>query len=140
MIPIITQQGPNIVEQYWCGNCKAGLTNPRIFRGQEWRPIWKFCPMCSQFIEYEKAKPVQWSEMSCEQCGKKMIWLNGSTYISDGSYVGGTVCRDCMERHCVQTECSKCKVGKSPGCRYESLKGYALRRIAFAAMDEEETN
>lgn len=140
VIPVVTQQSPNTVERYWCGNCGAGLTSPRIFCGEEDKAIWKYCPMCGQPIEYEKAELPQWAEVSCERCGRKLIWLSQGNFVSTGLYIGGSICRNCMEQHCMQAECSKCKVGKSPGCRYESLKGYALRRIAFAAMDEEETN
>ena len=73
MIPNITQEGPNIVEQYWCGNCGAGLPPPYQLRGEEYKPTWKFCPICGEAIEYERAKLVQWAKLNCEWCGVNLI-------------------------------------------------------------------
>ena len=130
MIPNITQEGPNIVEQYWCGNCGAGLPPPYQLRGEEYKPTWKFCPICGEAIEYERAKPVQWAELNCERCGGNLIMEiqdePKSQYIASSNYIGGSICRCCMEEHCAQTNCLQCEVGKQPDCPYTRIKKKAL--------------
>lgn len=73
MIPKITQQGPNIMERYWCGKCGAGLPNPLRASSKDSERTWHFCPICGEPIEYDKAEPVQWAEQSCERCGCKLV-------------------------------------------------------------------
>ena len=131
MIPKITQKGPNIVEQYWCGHCGAGLPNPRQFQGDAPKKNWKFCPMCGEPIEYDKAEPVQWAEQNCARCGSWMIMKKGdgpeSYFLASSDYVGGPICRTCMEEHCTQTNCLQCEIGKWPDCPYSWIKKYALK-------------
>lgn len=130
MIPKITQQGPNIVEQYWCGNCGSSLPNPYRFRIGEQKPVWKFCPICGESIEYDKAQPVQWAELNCELCGGSLIMeIQGGSkprYIASSEYVGGPICRSCMEEHCAQTNCLQCEVGQLPNCPYAWIKKNVL--------------
>lgn len=130
MIPNITQEGPKIVEQYWCGNCGAGLPPPYQLRDGEHKPTWKFCPICGEAIEYERAKPVQWAELNCERCGVNLIMeIQGEPkprYIASRDYIGGSICRCCMEEHCAQTNCLQCEVGKHPDCLYTRIKKKAL--------------
>lgn len=130
MIPKITQRGPNIMEQYWCGKCGAGLPNPHLFQGEAPRETWKFCPMCGEPIEYDKAKPVQWAEQDCERCGCRLIMKVQSTpkpyFIASSDYVGIPICRSCLEAHCVQTNCLQCEIGKWPDCPYAWVKKCAL--------------
>ena len=94
MIPKITQKGPNIVEQYWCGHCGAGLPNPRQFQGD----------------------------------APKKNWDGPESYfLASSDYVGGPICRTCMEEHCAQTNCLQCEIGKWPDCPYSWIKKCALK-------------
>lgn len=126
MTPNITQEGPNILEQYWCENCGTGLPPPYQLRGEEYKPTWKFCPICGEAIEYERTKPVQWAELNCERCGGNLIMEiqdePKSQYIASSNYIGGSICRCCMEEHCAQTNCLQCEVGKHPDCLYTRIK------------------
>ena len=131
MIPKITQKGPNIVERYWCGHCGAGLPNPCQFQGDAPKEAWKFCPMCGEPIEYDKAEPVQWTEQNCARCSSWLIMKkgdsSGSYFIASSDYVGGSICRTCMEEHCAQTNCLQCEIGKWPDCPYSWIKKCALK-------------
>lgn len=133
MIPIITQQGPNITEQYWCGNCNAHLPDPQSFKDRKDGRRWIVCPFCAEPIEYEKAEPVQWSEMDCERCGHKLIREMQSTpknyFVTTSRYVGATLCRECLEEHCLETSCLQCEVGKWLGCPYLWVKQSAMARV-----------
>lgn len=132
MIPRITQQGPNILERYWCGNCSASLPRPYPVNGELDKSVWKFCPHCGKPIEYDKAKPVQWAEQNCERCGSWLIMKSGSGssthFMASSDYVGASICRPCMEEHCAQTNCLQCELGQQPGCRYDWIKRCALKR------------
>mgnify|MGYP001032069184 CR=1 FL=1 len=132
MIPKITQKGPSIMEQYWCGHCGAGLPNPCQFRGNVSPKTWNFCPICGEPIEYDKAEHVQWSEQNCERCDSWLIMKRGdgprSYFIANCNYVGARICRTCMEEHCVQTNCLQCEIGKWPDCPYDWVKKSALKR------------
>lgn len=73
MIPIMKQEAPNILPRYICGKCGAGLPH---FSEKEIAFRWKFCCMCGEEIEWEKAKPVVWKEMKCSVCGKLLVRLD----------------------------------------------------------------
>lgn len=124
MIPKITQEGPRIMPRYWCATCGRALPNPAD-------TSWRFCPDCGEEIEYAKAKPVQWREQNCEQCGSLLIRkMPGPPpyFISTDSFAGGPLCYRCMEEHCTQTNCLQCEIGKWPNCRYDYIKQQALRK------------
>ena len=73
MIPKITQERPNVAPKYWCGTCGHALPPPN---GPETCPNpvpWKFCSICGEPIEYDKAEPVRWVEQNCERCGRPLI-------------------------------------------------------------------
>ena len=128
VIPKITQKAPDVLWQYWCGTCNASLLNPSLNRGVGWR----FCPHCGEPIEYDKAKPVQWSEQNCERCGCVLIKevQNAPTpyFVTCGNYIGAPICSSCMEEHCVQTNCFQCEMGCQPDCPYSWIKKDALKR------------
>lgn len=141
MIPKITQAGPSIMERYWCGECGIGLTNPRRFAGEEALIVWKFCPLCGEPIEYDKAKPVQWAEQSCEWCGNKLITKHESStssyFTASFEYVGGPICRSCLERHCLENNCMGCEIGKPPDCPYAGIKKSALERERYMREEDD---
>lgn len=101
MIPKITQQRPNVAARYWCGTCGASLPNPHFADADPHRAGWKYCPICGEPIEYDKATPVQWSEQNCERCGSWLIMKMGSGdssyFMASSDYVGAPICRVCME-------------------------------------------
>ena len=131
MIPKITQQRPNVAARYWCGTCGASLPNPHFADADPHRAGWKYCPICGEPIEYDKATPVQWSEQNCERCGSWLIMKSGSGssthFMASSDYVGGPICRTCMEEHCAQTNCLQCEIGKWPDCPYNWIKKCALK-------------
>jgi len=132
VIPKVTQKHPNILSRYWCGKCGASITSPHPIKGEENKPIWKFCPYCGEPIEYDKAAPVQWSEQNCERCGSWLIMKMGdgseSYFITSSDYVGASICRVCMEEHCAQTNCIQCAIGQWPNCPYNWIKKCALKK------------
>ena len=69
MIPQITQDGPNITERYWCSTCKNALPPPDGAAAGPKSDPWRFCPVCGEPIEYDKAQPVRWEEQNCTACG-----------------------------------------------------------------------
>jgi len=87
-------------------------------------------PICGEAIEYERAKLVQWAKLNCEWCGVNLIMeIQGEPkprYIASRDYIGGSICRCCMEEHCAQTNCLQCEIGKQPDCPYSQLKKTAL--------------
>ena len=92
---------------------------------------WRFCPRCGEPIEYEKAEPVQWREQNCEKCGRPLIQLvqdRRPFFRANYEYVGASLCRDCLEEHCVQTNCLQCDIGNWPGCRYADIKRQGLQK------------
>ena len=131
MIPKITQQRPNVAARYWCGTCGASLPNPHFADADPHRAGWKYCPICGEPIEYDKATPVQWSEQNCERCGSWLIMKMGSGdssyFMASSDYVGSSICRTCMEEHCAQTNCLQCEIGKWPDCPYSWIKKCALK-------------
>ena len=136
MIPKITQKAPNIMEQYWCGNCGAYLPHPHPIGEKRQIVQWKFCPHCGETIEYDLAEPVQWSEQNCEQCGRSLIRKEQSGpnpyFRASFEYIGAKICSSCMEKHCIKTECTQCKIGQQPDCPYEDIKKRALQRSKYA--------
>ncbi|RKI66723.1 hypothetical protein D7V91_11505 [bacterium 1xD42-67] len=130
MIPKITQSRPNILERYWCGKCNASLPGPHSANIEKQGVEWKYCPICGEPIEYDKAKPVQWAEQDCEHCGRWLIKEMQSTprsyFMASSDYVGAQLCRACMEEHCAQTNCLQCEVGQLPDCPYAWIKKSVL--------------
>ena len=118
------------MEQYWCGHCGAGLPNPSQFRGKVPKETWKYCPICGEPIEYNKAEHAQWSEQNCERCGSWLIMKKGDGpgpyFIASSDYVGAPICRVCMEEHCGQTNCFQCEIGQQPDCPYAWIKKSVL--------------
>ena len=118
------------MEQYWCGHCGAGLPNPSQFRGKVPKETWKYCPICGEPIEYDKAEHAQWSEQNCERCGSWLIMKMGSGdssyFMASSDYVGAPICRVCMEEHCGQTNCFQCEIGQQPDCPYAWIKKSVL--------------
>lgn len=53
MVPIESQERPNIKSVYTCSNCEKAL-----FDGDDDHPRWNFCPMCGQEIEWDKSAKV----------------------------------------------------------------------------------
>lgn len=52
----------------------------------------------------------------CGKCGSSLIWKiqnhPWSYFMASSDYVGGPICRTCMETHCVQTDCAQCETGR----------------------------
>ena len=104
MIPKITQEAPNIVPRYWCSTCGRSLPAPDQHDDQ-----WRFCP----------------------RCGEPLIQLvqdRRPFFRANYEYVGASLCRDCLEEHCVQTNCLQCDIGNWPGCRYADIKRQGLQK------------
>lgn len=119
MIPKVTQDGPNIMEQYWCSSCGRGLMSRRQHDGASG---WSFCPGCGEEIEWDKAQQVKWESMDCDTCGRPMIRELDGHMISTGSYVGTTTCQSCMAEWCGFTNCLGCERGSYPDCKWQYLK------------------
>ena len=133
MSPKITHDAPNIVQRYWCSTCGRSLPAPDQHDDQ-----WRFCPRCGEPIEYEKAEPVQWREQNCEKCGRPLIQLvqdRRPFFRANYEYVGASLCRDCLEEHCVQTNCLQCDIGNWPGCRYADIKRQGLQKAKEGGED-----
>lgn len=128
MIPKITQAAPNISEQYWCSTCGRNLPSPNQNAGSGSEDPWRFCPGCGEPIEYEKAEPVHWQEQDCVKCGCALIRLvrcNTPFFQAKYEYVGAPLCRNCLEEHCVQTNCLAVrnrKLAKLPLCRHQTAR------------------
>ena len=69
MIPRIQQDRPNVAKRYYCSTCGTRLMHGD---GADKEP-WRFCSMCGQQIEWEKASEVVWEEKSCDICGGWLI-------------------------------------------------------------------
>lgn len=119
MIPIITQDAPNIAAQHWCRNCGRYLLPHRT---HEKNDGFSFCPTCGAHIEWKKVVPIRWEPMNCDICGVPMLIDKGDYILSTGNYVGTTTCRSCMAEYCAQTNCFGCKRGTYPNCKYKYLK------------------
>lgn len=125
MIPKVTQEGPNILERYWCSDCGQHLPTS-TFSGEHIH--WKFCPECGQPIEWDRAIPVKWEPLDCDICGQPIIREIGGRMVSNGEYVGTTTCRTCMTEYCSSTNCLDCQRGNYPDCKWIYLKGYMPRK------------
>ena len=68
MVPIESQERPNIKSVYTCSNCEKAL-----FDGDDDHPRWNFCPMCGQEIEWDKSAKVVWEEKNCNICGGWLV-------------------------------------------------------------------
>ena len=137
MIPKITQEAPNIAERYWCSACGRPLPAP-VPNSTDGDP-WRFCPSCGEPIEYEKAEPVQWREQNCDKCGRPLIQpVQGLIpfFQAKYEYVGASLCRDCLEEHCVQTNCLQCDIGNWPDCRYADIKRQGLQKAKEGGEDD----
>lgn len=55
MIPKVIQDGPNIMPRYFCSVCGAALKKTDPITGEP--SGWKFCQICGNPIEWEKAGP-----------------------------------------------------------------------------------
>ena len=103
---------------------------------------WKFCSICGEPIEYDKAEPVRWVEQNCERCGRPLIRKSPADmappdFIASPDYVGTSLCRNCMEEHCVQTNCLQCEIGHWPNCPYTYIKRLGLEKHADGAANNE---
>lgn len=118
MIPIENQTAPNVIKRYFCSNCGEHIVERR----------WNCCPICGEKIEWDKVIPITWKEVNCEVCGSWLVKVHplGFPY-SSSDYIDGPVCRCCQEDHCSKTDCSECKIGSMPGCKYEYIKKYATK-------------
>lgn len=98
--------------------------------GESAQETWKYCPICGEPIEYNKAEHAQWSEQNCERCGSWLIMKKGDSpgpyFIASSDYVGAPICRVCMEEHCAQTNCFQCEIGQQPDCPYAWIKKSVL--------------
>ena len=119
MIPRVTQDGPNIVERFWCSVCDRAL----VPHGRDTdSPGYSYCPGCGQHVEWDKAVHKKWEPMNCDVCGKPIIYELLGKMVSGGEYVGTTTCRACMEEYCSTTNCLSCEKGTYPNCRLLWLK------------------
>ena len=51
-------------------------------------------------------------------------------------YVGAPLCNNCLEEHCMQTNCRQCDIGEWPNCRYSNVKRQRIQK----AREEGTTN
>ena len=58
-------------------------------------------------------------------------------FIASPDYVGTSLCRSCMEEHCVQTNCLQCEIGHWPICPYTYIKRLGLEKHADGAANNE---
>ncbi len=139
MIPKLTQDAPNILPRCWCGKCGALLRYPSLSSENE--VIWRFCPMCGESIEYDKAESIHWEDKRCEWCGQKLFQVVPSLpghYMASSDYIHGPICRSCLEEHCAQTSCLACKVGTWPSCRFMWLKSQASKGVPQSEQEGSE--
>lgn len=133
MIPKITQERPNVLPKYWCGTCGSELPPPEGPEKGGMKTPWKFCAICGEAIEYDKVKPVRWVEQDCDHCGHPLIRKSLDTsflpyFTATPDYVGASLCRNCMEDHCVQTNCLQCRIGRWPDCPYDYIKQQGMQK------------
>lgn len=145
MIPKITQERPNILPRYWCGTCGNKLPPPEGPQTDGHSTPWKFCPICGEAIEYDKTDPVQWTERDCDHCGRSLIRKPTaasfpSYFTATSDYVGTSLCRGCMEEHCVQTNCLQCGIGRWPDCPYDYIKQQGLQKRSAEGGTNGETS
>lgn len=139
MIPKITQERPNISERFWCSVCGRALPAPGQGTVAYPKDPWKFCPGCGEPIEYEKAEHFQWREQNCVRCGQALVYqvqCNSPYFVATSAYVGAPLCNNCLEEHCMQTNCLQCDIGEWPNCRYSNIKRQGMQK----AREEGATN
>ena len=74
----------------------------------------------------------------CSTCGRPLIQLvqdRRPFFRANYEYVGASLCRDCLEEHCVQTNCLQCDLGNWPGCRYADIKRQGLQKAKEGGED-----
>lgn len=81
-------------------------------------------------------------EQNCERCGRPLIRKSPADmappdFIASPDYVGTSLCRNCMEEHCVQTNCLQCEIGHWPNCPYTYIKRLGLEKHADGAANNE---
>ena len=127
MIPEITQDAPGSAEQFWCASCGAPLPAP----DRTAMPPRQCCPSCGEPAEYEKAVHVIWRKRECAHCGRLLSYRANtkfSIFVTTLDYVRGvSLCRDCLEEHCAQTNCLQCDIGQWPNCRYAFIKQHVTQ-------------
>ena len=74
---------------------------------------------CQYYVKCRKG-------INCIRCGAKMVWENPNIpgiFQANSRYLENwDICRECMEDHCVSTNCYGCKLGEYPECRFLSMK------------------
>lgn len=64
-------------------------------------------------------------KITCVMCGSEIVWEHpniSGLFLSSSDYIGGDICRSCMEEHCAQTNCLNCELGTWPNCPFQWLK------------------
>ena len=118
MVPIETQERPNIKSVYTCSNCEKAL-----FDGDDDHPRWNFCPMCGQEIEWDKSAKVVWEEKNCNACGGWLVKRHPAGFwYASSDYIGMDTCYTCWIEECLTTNCLGCKRGNYPDCKWIDLK------------------
>ena len=57
MVPKVTKSAPNVAAVYHCSVCGELLRETKLFTREP--SGWKFCPICGEPIEWDKAKKPQ---------------------------------------------------------------------------------
>lgn len=127
MIPKETQSRPNVLPRYHCTNCGASLQKGGFVIGSNKLEQWKFCPICGEPIEWDLVEPVEWHNVDCSICGKRLVALVYGRPLADPDYIGSNVCRNCQMEYCSETNCLKCEFGDYPHCQYRYLKDLAMK-------------
>lgn len=118
MVPIESQERPNIKSVYTCSNCEKAL-----FDGDDDHPRWNFCPMCGQEIEWDKSAKVVWEEKNCNICGGWLVKRHPAGFwYASSDYIGMDTCYTCWLDECLATNCLGCKRGNYPDCKWIDLK------------------
>ena len=123
MIPSIQQERPNVIKRYYCSTCGTKLQHSDGVNQASWR----FCPMCGEQIEWDKATDVVWEEKSRDICGGWLIKKHplGFWYASS-DYIGENACRTCWLEECCTTNCLACQRRHYPDCEWIHLKQFYL--------------
>lgn len=123
MIPHENQECPNMVTYYTCSNCGSTL-NKGNSNGQG---RWKFCPICGEPIEWDKAEQVIWEEKDCNVCGGWLVRFHPAGFwYASSDYIGMDTCKTCWIEECLTTNCLGCKRGNYPDCKWLDLKKFYL--------------
>lgn len=119
MIPERIYTRPNVVPRHYCSHCGTQLHDDKDTR-------WKFCPMCGKEIEWHMAKEVNLREVKCQECKTMLVYWKNGTLVADPSFCGAPICRECIMKHCRQTECLSCALGNFGNCKWKYLKALAI--------------